>query len=323
MSLNGIDIASWQEGISIRSLKTTDFVIVKATESTDYINPFFDEWAAATVACGKCLGCYHFARPGNPEAQAKYFLGKVKKYFGKAIFFLDWEENAIPLGPAWAKRWLDYVYKKTGHRPMIYMSKSVCNEYDWSKVVNAGYGLWVAQYPDYEPTGYKEPWTDSSKFGAWGRHWDIFQYTSEGKIPGYSGRLDLNKFAYSKATWNSLAKGGSVKQAISKVTLPTTKPSNSKKPAKKSIMTIANEVIAGKWGNGNERRIRLTQAGYDYELVQKQVNKLLFNSHKTVNQLAGEVIRGEWGNGDERRARLEAAGYDYDAVQNKVNELMY
>ena len=45
--------------------------------------------------------------------------------------------------------------------------------------------------------------------------------------------------------------------------------------AKKSVTEIAKEVIAGKWGNGSERKQKLTQAGYDYDKVQAEVNKLL------------------------------------------------
>lgn len=45
--------------------------------------------------------------------------------------------------------------------------------------------------------------------------------------------------------------------------------------AYKTIVEIAKEVIAGKWGNGNTRRKKLTAAGYDYNAVQKKVNELL------------------------------------------------
>ena len=38
---------------------------------------------------------------------------------------------------------------------------------------------------------------------------------------------------------------------------------------------IAKEVIAGKWGNGAQRKAALTKAGYDYTLVQQVVNKLV------------------------------------------------
>lgn len=43
---------------------------------------------------------------------------------------------------------------------------------------------------------------------------------------------------------------------------------------KKTVVDIANEVIAGKWGNGDERKNRITSAGYDYAEVQNAVNAL-------------------------------------------------
>lgn len=43
----------------------------------------------------------------------------------------------------------------------------------------------------------------------------------------------------------------------------------------KSIDELAREVIAGKWGNGAERKNRLTAAGYDYSVVQNRVNQIL------------------------------------------------
>lgn len=46
-------------------------------------------------------------------------------------------------------------------------------------------------------------------------------------------------------------------------------------PAKKSIDEIAREVIQGKWGNGADRKNRLTNAGYDYNAVQRRVNELM------------------------------------------------
>lgn len=45
--------------------------------------------------------------------------------------------------------------------------------------------------------------------------------------------------------------------------------------AKKSVDAIVREVICGDWGNGDERKKRLTAAGYDYSAVQKRVNELL------------------------------------------------
>lgn len=56
------------------------------------------------------------------------------------------------------------------------------------------------------------------------------------------------------------------------VTLLSGKPLGS---TKKSVDEIAREVIAGKWGSGEERKKRLTAAGYDYAAVQKRVNELM------------------------------------------------
>ena len=54
-------------------------------------------------------------------------------------------------------------------------------------------------------------------------------------------------------------------------TTTTSKP----QPVLKSVDEVAREVIAGKWGNGADRKARLTQAGYDYSAVQARVNQLL------------------------------------------------
>ena len=43
----------------------------------------------------------------------------------------------------------------------------------------------------------------------------------------------------------------------------------------KSIDQLAREVIRGDWGNGADRKNRLTAAGYDYAAVQARVNQLL------------------------------------------------
>lgn len=45
--------------------------------------------------------------------------------------------------------------------------------------------------------------------------------------------------------------------------------------AKKSVAEVAKEVIAGKWGAGNDRKAALEKAGYDYNAVQAKVNELM------------------------------------------------
>ena len=96
----------------------------------------------------------------------------------------------------------------------------------------------------------------------------------------------------------------------------------------KTVTQIAQEVIAGKWGNGTDRKSKIEAAGYDYSKVQDEVNRLLgatskpVTPTKTVTQIAQEVIKGLWGNGTDRRNRIEAAGYNYSKVQAEVNRLL-
>lgn len=68
------------------------------------------------------------------------------------------------------------------------------------------------------------------------------------------------------------------------------------KPVAKSNEEIANEVIQGKWGNGDDRKNRLTNAGYNYSIIQGIVNnKLAGNSNSsavTYTVKAGDTLSG-------------------------------
>lgn len=85
---------------------------------------------------------------------------------------------------------------------------------------------------------------------------------------------------------------------------------------------LARRVIAGEFGNGDERKRRL---GANYAAVQARVNEILDGGDSgssggiDVDALARAVIRGDYGNGDERRRRL---GANYAAVQRRVNEML-
>jgi len=90
---------------------------------------------------------------------------------------------------------------------------------------------------------------------------------------------------------------------------------------KKTNEQIADEVIAGSWGNGDERKQRLNDAGYDFNEIQQIVNKKLGAVTKKSNEIiAQEVIKGEWGNGEERKKRLTDAGYNFNEIQKLVNQ---
>lgn len=83
---------------------------------------------------------------------------------------------------------------------------------------------------------------------------------------------------------------------------------------------VAKEVIDGRWGNGDDRKKKLTDAGYNYAEVQTWVNCILNGT--TVDVIAKAVIQGRYGNGNARKQALKRLGYDYEVIQRRVNEIL-
>lgn len=263
MTMNGIDVSNWQAGLNISDV-ACDFVIAKATEGLNFVDKYCDKFIQQAIKLGKPFGFYHFARPTNdPIREAEYFYNNCRGYFGKGIPILDWESGNTS-NTAWAKRWLDRVYQLSGVKPVIYMSESVVNANDWSSVAAADYGLWVAKYRDNNPD-YNYSMANAGKRPSvkWWKFYCMWQWTSSGRLNGYNGNLDCNVFYGDVATWNKYAgKSGTA-----------SKPSPAPAPARKSNEVIAQEVINGAWGNGEDRKKRLTAAGYNYTVVQAIVNR--------------------------------------------------
>lgn len=99
------------------------------------------------------------------------------------------------------------------------------------------------------------------------------------------------------------------------------------KSSGKSVDEVAQEVLQGLWGNGQERYDNLTNAGYNAQSVQDKVNSILnggqgYDDYTNLDDVANEVIQGLWGNGQERFDNLTNAGYDAQSVQDRVNELL-
>lgn len=271
MTINGIDISSWQRDINLSAVKA-DFVIVKATEGIGYVDKSCDMLFQKALSLGKKLGFYHFARPTNdPVREADFFYNNCRGYFGKGIPILDWESGNTS-NVMWAKRWLDRVYQLSGVKPVIYMSESVVNANNWSAVAAEDYGLWVAKYRDNNPDyNYSMASAGSRPKVKWWPFYCMWQWTSSGRLNGYNGNLDCNVFYGDAATWDKY---------VGKST-STTKPQT--KPVSKTIAQLAEEVIAGQWGNGEDRKKRLTAAGYDYNAVQHMVNQKMASKNKPAS----------------------------------------
>lgn len=216
--MNGIDIARYQKSINL-ALVPCDFVIIKATQGISYVSPTYKSQIEQADSLGKLLGVYHYAGGGGAVPEAKHFINTVRDYIGKAILVLDWEGEQNPnfKNPDYAMEFLATVKKETGITPFIYMSKSVCRQYNW----NSAYPLWCAQYKNQNPTGYQEaPWTDSKGFGAW-KDCKILQYSSKGRLPNYQANLDLDKAYMTKDDWLAYARGDTADQV--EITVPVLK----------------------------------------------------------------------------------------------------
>ena len=211
MTLNGIDVSGYQPA-NIGDLVPYDFLIAKATEGTTYVSGRCDQQVQSALSKGKLAGVYHFANGGSSgAAEAEAFVKAVRGYVGKAMLVLDWEASAVAKGPSYAKAFLDRVHELTGVRPVIYMSASVVNAYDWSAVRAADYGLWVASYGSNGVTGYRQPGAPAARF--WGAP-IMFQYGSQGRLSGYGSNLDVDVFYGDADAWRAFA------AVNGKVTLP-------------------------------------------------------------------------------------------------------
>lgn len=304
MSMKFIDISNWQAGLDVATVVKNGGlggVIVKATEGVGYVDKSCDKFIQQCIKNGIPFGFYHFARNNNAKAEAEFFRKNTSGYEGKGIPVLDWEDDQ---SVSWVNTFVERYHELTGIWPWVY-----ANPWRFKQgKVNANCGRWVAGYPKNGITdinyGMNNSLPGSYNVGsvcAW-------QFSSSVRISGYNGSLDGDVFYGDKEAWKKYAGGAPSSDTGANA------PSN----PSKSIDQLADEVINGAWGNGQDRVNRLTSAGYDASAIQAKVNERL-SSRKSVSQLADEVIAGQWGNGQDRVNRLNAAGYDANAVQQEVN----
>lgn len=269
---HGIDISSHQAGLNVPAI-WADFVIVKATEDDNYVNPYMVSQANATLGASKRLGFYHFARPGDAAAQARDFVSAVGALRAKATLWLDWEDNAVPQGPGWAKTFLDTVRSLTGSTPGIYMNGSALNGYDWSAVARE-YPLWYAGGAEYSDYGrpYSDPAVPSVSY--WGFPL-IHQYTEDGRLPGYSGTLDLNRLR-DRVAWDRMIVG---------------KAAGSSAPVQVNTSGEPMLVVDGDYGDATVGRLKSVMGAVGYAEVYAVANLRRFLNKavpsSSIRQLTG------------------------------------
>lgn len=294
MALNGIDIASYQAGLDFSKVPC-DFAIIKATQGTGYTNPDCVRAVEQAMSLGKGVGVYHYISGGNAVAEADFFINSILNWIGKVMICLDWEldQNSAWGDESYLEQVINQVIARTGVPPMIYAPASRYNEV--APVANRNNcGLWIAQYADMNPTGYQNtPWNEGAYTCA------IRQYSGSGRLNGWNGDLDLDKFYGSLDDFRKYY--GSSSSAPSKPS--TSGPSG-------TTLQLATWTMEGLYDNGADRKKNL---GSRYDEVQNFINHI---ASADVNTLVDEVYAGMYGDGLTRQTVL---GSRYDEVQGAIN----
>ena len=294
MALNGIDIASYQAGLDFSKVPC-DFAIIKATQGTGYTNPDGVRAVEQAMSLGKGVGVYHYISGGNAVAEANFFINLILNWIGKVMICLDWEldQNSAWGNESYLEQVINHVIERTGVPPMIYAPASRYNQV--AEVANRhNCGLWIAQYADMNPTGYQiTPWNEGAYTCA------IRQYSGSGRLNGWNGDLDLDKFYGSLDDFRKYY--GSSSSAPSKPS--TSGPSG-------TTLQLATWTMEGLYGNGADRKKNL---GSRYDEVQNFINHI---ASADVNTLVDEVYAGMYGDGLTRQTVL---GSRYDEVQGAIN----
>lgn len=200
--LKGIDVSSndgWRSGKFGRSntesaYTDSDFVIVKLTQGTGYVNKPYAKMLARAEADGKLIGCYHYAGGGSAVAEARFFVRHAKPYMGRAMLVLDFESNQNRAwgDTSWCRRFVDEVHRLTGVWCAIYIQASSRGKAASCADVCP---LWLAGYPDYR-NNWQVP---TFRYGTspW-ETWTLWQYTSGGGTDRDVAKLD-------RAGWQRIA----------------------------------------------------------------------------------------------------------------------
>lgn len=308
---HGIDVSAWQGKIDFKKVKKSgyEFVIIKAggNDCGFYTDSRFAENYESAKKAGLKIGAYYFVNRDfsaeNAKKLAEVFYNIVKNKTFDLPLFIDVETT-----PTSAKStvttginiFCDYLSKK-GYKSGVYAS-AISGYVDRINIKDLSKNIykWVASY-SYKPSGV-------------GRDYCIWQHTSTGRVNGINGNVDINecytdfkaiaepattidnihekyfKIYQRYASYVISGKYGNGTERKNKlVTLNidynycqsivneiiNKSAKTAKAIAKVKYNKIANDIINGKYGNGEKRFTNLKNANYDYTYAQMLVNNMM------------------------------------------------
>ncbi|EDZ40651.1 putative cell-wall lytic enzyme [Rhodobacteraceae bacterium HTCC2083] len=175
------DIADWSE---IKSSELS-FIILKATDGMDYLDPTFTDRYNTLAATGMIRGAYHFYETNDdPNVQADWFIKNVPLQEGDLPPIVDIERVKAPVSNSLHrdfKTFLERLEDHYGFKPIIYTGTNF-----WDHVMKEhlpNYRLWIAQYGADSPT-IPDGW----------HTWTIWQHTETQIVSGINGNTDGSRF---------------------------------------------------------------------------------------------------------------------------------
>ena len=186
----GIDVSEWQGTIDFEAVADSgiDIVYIRASEGTDYIDPYFRENYEKAKANGLRTGFYHYLTARTEEearAEAEFFVGNIKGTEPECKLAMDFESfgdlNVGEINQI-SKVFLERVQELSGKECVIYSDAYNAREI-FDEELATKYVIWVADYFVSEPANN----------GKWSS-WVGFQFTDRGRINGIDGNVDRDKF---------------------------------------------------------------------------------------------------------------------------------
>lgn len=258
--LKGIDVSEHNGTIDFAKVKNSglNFVIIRigwiGNKENHTLDKKFIENYNNAKANGLKVGFYVYSYVENETAMLSAINWVRTQISGKIReypIFLDVEDAQI------SKLSKDEQTKLCKYFCDNFENSGVYANLDWFKNklnVNEllNYKIWLAQWTNAN--------THSANFKV-----DLWQYTSKGKVDGINSNVDMNYCLNCEE--NSSTVTGQL-----------------------SIEEVANAVIRGEFGNGEERKTLLANAGYNYNEVQAKVNELMGVSNVTYKVKSGDTL---------------------------------
>lgn len=187
---DGIDVSEWQGSIDFEEVARDgiDVVYIRASEGTNYIDPYFRENYNKAKENGLKTGFYHFLTATNTEEaieEARFFVSNIKGLEPDCRLAMDFEVfNGLGIDEInnISREFLQTVEELSGKKCVIYSDAYNAKEV-FSVELAKDYPIWVADYFVEEPE-------DNGKWEVWVG----FQYTDRGRISGIDGNVDRDYF---------------------------------------------------------------------------------------------------------------------------------